>query len=207
MDLWKRPLSTERITCCINATSPFGASSPQDLITVRIIPIYSDIPALSEPPAIKIALAHDNPETTAAIGTYFISFAALEFALWGMAAKSLGTTPDGAISLLGWVQSIKHRIDAIARFAEYSDYSDTLKAEMKDITGELSACIRFRNKIAHGLYNVDDIGCIHVTNYVTDPTKKTSEPVALTLSKMAEEQARLEAVYGRVIAFSPNSER
>ena len=108
-----------------------------------------------------------------AVGQYVAAFARLEQELYISFGKVLGTDYNGAMQLLGHIQSFSTRLTAIKTFLPATALTTDDKKTGTVVFGIAKECNNFRNKLIHGQWGLTDAGQLRLVPWATSTTKKS----------------------------------
>jgi hypothetical protein len=119
---------------------------------------------------------HAFPKLAESVGQYMASFAALEMLLWCLYGKVVNSNMDGAMAMLGHIESFALKLTAIENFVIYSGLSDEHKKAAREFFVIARECNAFRNSLAHGLYLSDDDGTrVELVSYASSANRKPKQ--------------------------------
>lgn len=114
------------------------------------------------------------PDVATALGHYMAAFGCLEQDLWLFFSVVLSTDYPGAVSLLGHLQSLNTKIEAVENFIPHAkNLKPPAKKSFPDLIAIAKECNGFRNKLAHGVFSVDHNGVLHLTPYLGSTARKS----------------------------------
>lgn len=116
---------------------------------------------------------HAFPKLAEGVGQFMASFASLERFLWELYGKILGTHGDGAIAMLGHIESFSIKLTAMQNYLPYCQLAARELNSAAHFLDTARECNTFRNALAHGLYVSDEGGTkVEVLAYLTTTTRK-----------------------------------
>lgn len=138
---------------------------------------------------------HAFPELAQHVGQFVAAFATMERMIWCLYGKALGSDDDGAIAMLGHIESFAIKLTAIQNFLAYSRHiTDDERRDFYDFLETARASNAFRNSLAHGIYLSDDAGTkVELLAYATSTARKAKQR-ALTVTLLKTETEKVLAL-------------
>jgi hypothetical protein len=146
------------------------------------------------------------------VGNYTACFAMMETALWLLYARVLGCNTDGALALLGHIESFSIKLTAIESFLPHSALSQDIKERCSEIFRTARECNAFRNKLAHGIYSTNAAADRVILAAFAMSTSRSKVEIELTvdflraeLNKVSHIQADIANLFSDVVisTFDP----
>jgi hypothetical protein len=135
-------------------------------------------------PASWMDSLHAFPDLAQHVGQFVAAFATMERMIWCLYGKVIGSDDQGAIAMLGQIESFAIKLTAIQNFLPRSPHI-TLKERKHfyDFLEAARAINAFRNALAHGIYLSDDNGTkVEILTYATSTGRKAKQfPLTMTL--------------------------
>jgi hypothetical protein len=143
-------------------------------------------------PASWMDSLHAFPELAQHVGQFVAAFATMERMIWCLYGKALGSDDDGAIAMLGHIESFSIKLTAIEKFLPHSPHitPDQRKA-FGGFLDSARAANAFRNSLAHGIYLSDEDGTkVELLTYATSTGRKAKQ-FALTTTLLEAETEKV----------------